>query len=155
MVHRGGALRAEVILQNRLFSRENIDIRWNSKVDAFLGYNKLERIRLASDGKFSEIKSEAAFVAIGHVPETQFLKDWIDVDVDGYIVVAPGSTSTSRSGVFAAGDVMDRHYRQAITSAGTGCMAALDADRWLSENHVHSDSARDASADAVLQGFRR
>jgi thioredoxin reductase (NADPH) len=131
IVHRGSAFRAERILQDRLARCDNVAVRWQTTVDGFLGEDRLEGLMLRQSDVLSTLPVAGAFIAIGHDPATEAFRGWLDLDDGGYIVTAPGSTRTRRSGVFAAGDVVDRVYRQAVTSAGTGCMAALDADRFL------------------------
>ena len=137
LVHRRDGLRAEQIMQERLMRSANIEIRWNSIVDEILGDDKgVTALRLASTapdkGEVSEFAVDGVFVAIGHDPATTAFKDAIAMDDEGYITVTIGSTKTSAAGVFAAGDCVDKVYRQAVTAAGMGCMAALDAERWLS-----------------------
>lgn len=140
LVHRRDELRAEKILQDHLFEKEkngNVTIEWNNVLDEVLGDNTGVtgiRIRNAQDDSTKEIDLQGLFIAIGHKPNTQIFEGQLDM-VDGYITVNSGSdgnaTATSKPGVFAAGDVMDHVYRQAVTSAGTGCMAALDAEKYL------------------------
>ena len=125
-------------MQNRVFSKENIDVLWNYVVDDFVGDDKgLNSLDLIStkDKSKKMINVDGAFVAIGHVPSTAYFADQILLDNEGYIEVKEkGSTLTSVDGVFAAGDCVDKIYRQAITAAGMGCMAALDAEKWLQES---------------------
>lgn len=136
LIHRRDSLRAEKIAQERLFAHEKISVVWDSEVDAFLGTDNpksLNAVRLKNvkTGETSELACEGAFVAIGHVPNTEIFKDKLKMDDGGYVLTTPGSTKTSVEGVFAAGDVQDKIFRQAVTAAGTGCMAALEAERWL------------------------
>ncbi len=134
LIHRRDALRAEKILQKQLFATENIEIRWDRVVDEILGDESgVNGVRLKStrDGALEEIAVSGVFIAIGHTPNSGFVGDQLQKDEAGYLIVRPGSTHTSVEGVFAAGDVADPVYRQAVTAAGTGCMAALDAERWL------------------------
>ena len=136
LIHRRGELRAEKILQDRLFAHPKISVIWNKRVEAFVGeplQGGLTGLKLADtvSGEISEFACEGAFVAIGHSPATELFKGKLRLDDDGYIAVESGSTRTSVQGVFACGDVMDKLYRQAVTAAGTGCMAALDAERFL------------------------
>ena len=136
LIHRRGELRAEKILQDRLFAHPRITVLWNKRVDAFLGEplaGGLTGLKLVDtvNGQESEFACEGAFVAIGHAPATELFKGKLEMDESGYLVVEPGTPKTSVPGVFACGDVMDHTYRQAVTAAGTGCMAALDAERFL------------------------
>jgi len=135
VIHRRGELRASKIMQERALAHEKIEFVWNSVVEEVLGDDFVTGIRvkdLVQDAS-REIPVEALFVAIGHQPNTQLLRGQIELDDVGYIRVDPGSSRTSREGVFACGDAMDPVYRQAVTAAGTGCMAAIDAERWLAE----------------------
>ena len=138
LIHRRDKLRAEKILQDRVFSKENIDFLWNYVVDDFIGDDKgLNCLNLMStkDNSKKSINVDGAFVAIGHVPSTACFTNQILLDKEGYIEVKEkGSTLTNINGVFAAGDCVDKIYRQAITAAGMGCMAALDAEKWLQES---------------------
>jgi len=136
LIHRRDSLRAEKILQDRLFANPNIKIIWDSEVVEFVGGGEPEAlvgldIRQRTTGEISRVDVEGAFVAIGHSPATELFVGKLDLDSDGYIKVEPGTTRTSVPGVFACGDVMDKIYRQAVTAAGTGCMAALDAEKYL------------------------
>jgi thioredoxin reductase (NADPH) len=138
LIHRRDSLRAEKILQDRLFANPKISVVWNKAVDRFLGepfQGGLTGLALTDTvtGEQSEITTEGAFVAIGHAPATELFKDSLELDDSGYIVVQPGTPKTAIDGVFACGDVMDHTYRQAVTAAGTGCMAALDAERFIAE----------------------
>jgi len=136
LIHRRGELRAEKILQDRLFAHPKISVLWNKRVDRFLGdplAGGLIGLALTdtATGEASEFACEGAFVAIGHAPATELFKGKLEMDEGGYLLVEPGTPKTSVPGVFACGDVMDHIYRQAVTAAGTGCMAALDAERFL------------------------
>ena len=138
LIHRRDSLRAERILQDRLFANPKITVLWNKEVSQFVGGGAPEglvgiELRDRVSGELSVIDVEGGFVAIGHSPATEIFRGHVTLDGDGYIEVAPGTTRTSVPGVFACGDVMDKIYRQAITAAGTGCMAALDAERFLAE----------------------
>ena len=135
VIHRRDALRASKIMQERALAHEKIDFAWNAVVDEVLGDEYVTGVRLrdVNTDETRELSVDAVFVAIGHRPNTGLLAGQIELDDVGYIRVAPGSTRTSREGVFACGDVMDPTYRQAVTAAGTGCMAAIDAERWLAE----------------------
>ena len=135
LIHRREELRASKIMQERARKNPKIAFAWNAEVDEVLGDDFVTgvRVRDVVDGSTREIPVEALFVAIGHKPNTDLLRGQIELDSSGYIKVEPGSTRTSREGVFACGDAMDPSYRQAVTAAGTGCMAAIDAERWLAE----------------------
>jgi thioredoxin reductase (NADPH) len=138
VIHRRDAFRAEKILQQRLFANERINVLWNKAVERFIdggGTAGLVGIELkdTKTGELSTITVDGGFVAIGHHPATELFRGHLELDGDSYIKVEPGSTRTSVPGVFACGDVMDKIYRQAVTAAGTGCMAALDAERFLAE----------------------
>jgi thioredoxin reductase (NADPH) len=133
VIHRRGELRASKIMQERAFRNEKIRFVWDSVVEEVLGDRSVRGLRLRNvkTGEESELPVEGLFVAIGHTPNTELFKPWVRTDAQGYILVEPGSTRTNVDGVFACGDATDRTYRQAVTAAGTGCMAALDAERWL------------------------
>lgn len=137
LIHRRDSLRAERILQDRLHAHPNVKVLWNQKVDSFVGETGkgLTGVKLVDtvSGEESIVATDGAFVAIGHAPATELFKGKLELDESGYIVVEPGTPKTSIPGVFACGDVMDHTYRQAVTAAGTGCMAALDAERFLAE----------------------
>ena len=136
LVHRRNELRAEKILQSRLINKSNIEILWEKKVEEFLGDGLgVNGLKLSStkDNSSSEIKVDGVFVAIGHDPSTAVFKDKIKLDKDNYVITDKGGTNTSVPGIFAAGDCVDKIYRQAVTAAGMGCMAALDAEKWLAE----------------------
>ncbi|MGN0934179.1 thioredoxin-disulfide reductase [Falsigemmobacter intermedius] len=136
LIHRRDSLRAEKILQERLFSHPKVEVLWNHEVDEVLGTEAPLgvtglRVKNVQSGETSEIACDGFFVAIGHSPASELVKDQLELHNGGYVKVEPGSTRTSIPGVFAAGDLTDHIYRQAITSAGMGCMAALDAERFL------------------------
>ncbi len=138
LIHRRDSLRAEKIAQDRLFKNPKVSVEWNVEVDEFLGGGEplgLTGVRLKStkDGSTKELKCDGAFIAIGHSPNTEIFKGKLAMDETGYILTTPGSTKTSVEGVFAAGDVQDKIFRQAVTAAGTGCMAALEAEKWLAK----------------------
>ena len=140
VIHRRDKFRAEKILQDKLFAKENVKVIWNHQVSEVLGDSSgVTGLRLASatDDKTQDIAATGVFIAIGHQPNTQLFKGQLEMDETGYLITKGGregfATMTSIAGVFAAGDVQDHVYRQAVTSAGTGCMAALDADRWLEQ----------------------
>jgi len=136
LIHRRDSLRAEKILQDRLFSNPHVKVIWDSEVLEFVGGGEPEAligldIRNKRTGETSRVEVEGAFVAIGHKPATELFEGKLELDEDGYIKVEAGTTKTNIPGVFACGDVMDKIYRQAVTAAGTGCMAALDAEKYL------------------------
>ncbi|GGS73694.1 thioredoxin reductase [Planobispora rosea] len=135
VVHRRDELRASKIMQDRAFANEKIRFVWDSEVADILGENKVAGVRLRNvkTGEESELAATGLFIAIGHDPRTELVKGQVELDDEGYIKVAAPSTRTNLDGVFAAGDVVDHTYRQAITAAGTGCAAALDAERWLAD----------------------
>jgi thioredoxin reductase (NADPH) len=136
LVHRRGVLRAEKILQERLFANPKIDVMWNNELDEVLGDADplsvtAARLKSTLTGEIISLPIDGIFVAIGHEPQSEIFKGQLDMKPSGYIVTAPRSTATSVPGVFAAGDVTDDVYRQAVTAAGLGCMAALDAEKYL------------------------
>jgi thioredoxin reductase (NADPH) len=138
LIHRRAALRAEKILQRRLFAHPKIDVIWDSVVEEITGAGKPEtvngvRLRNVVSGATSVLPVDGVFIAIGHTPTTSIFAGQLEMDAEGYILTAPDSTYTSTPGVFAAGDVQDKVFRQAVTAAGTGCMAALEAEKWLAE----------------------
>ena len=131
-------MRASKIMQDRLFKTANIKIYWNTETDEILGEKKVNGVRIYNtiSKEKTIIPITGFFVAIGHQPNSSLFKDFIDMDENGYINTKPGTTQTNLPGIFAAGDIQDTHYRQAITAAGTGCMAALEAERYLSANEL-------------------
>lgn len=133
MLVRGEKMRASKIMQERVLKSKNIQVYWNSSTDEVLGENKVEGVRIKNlvSNELSEIPVSAFFVAIGHEPNSNIFKGWIDMDDSGYLLTIPGTAKTNIDGVFAAGDIQDKHYRQAVTAAGSGCMAALDAEKYL------------------------
>jgi thioredoxin reductase (NADPH) len=136
VIHRRDSFRAEKIMQDRLFRNPKIAVLWNHTVDAVLGTDAPRgvtavRVRHVGTGETRDIPCAGVFVAIGHAPASELVKDQLETHHGGYVKVEPGTTRTSIPGVFAAGDLTDHVYRQAVTSAGMGCMAALDAERWL------------------------
>lgn len=135
LIHRRDELRASKIMQKRVLTHPKIQILWNKIVDEFIGDKSLNMLKLKDTvtGELSELPVVGAFEAIGHVPNTKYLNDQVETNELGYIKTKPGSTATNIEGVFAAGDVQDAKYRQAITAAGSGCMAAIEAERWLQE----------------------
>ncbi len=140
LIHRRDALRSEKILQDRLFSKKNINIIWNNQVSEILGdENGVNALKLIStkQNKTEIIKVEGVFIAIGHSPSTKPFKDVLEMDNEGYIIAQkPGTTITNLDGIFAAGDCVDKIYRQAVTAAGMGCMAALDAEKWIQSHNL-------------------
>src|ERR671912_306974 len=146
LIHRRDSLRAEKILQDRLFANPAIKVIWNHEIAEFIGGGDPEAlvgldIRDTRSGEVRRIDVEGAFVAIGHTPATELFAGQLDLDEDGYIRVQDGSTRTTVEGVFACGDVMDKIYRQAVTAAGTGCMAALDAEKYLAAQEFEAMAA--------------
>lgn len=139
MVVRRDEMRASKVMQERVKSTPNIQIHWNSETEEILGQQKVEAVRLLNNktGQKEEVSISAFFVAIGHSPNSTIFNNWITMDETGYIVTVPGTSKTNIEGVFAAGDVQDKTYRQAVTAAGSGCMAALDAERYLSAKGIH------------------
>jgi len=138
VIHRRDALRAEKILQDRLFANGKIEMLWDHVAEEVLGAGEPPgvtglRVRNVKTGAVSELAVDGVFVAIGHDPATQLFKDQLEMDGEGYIVTRPDSTATRVPGVFAAGDVKDKVFRQAVTAAGMGCMAALEAEKFLAE----------------------
>jgi thioredoxin reductase (NADPH) len=133
-------MRASKIMQQRVFNASNIKVHWNTEIEEILGEEHVTGVRLINNKtkEQSTLKLDAVFMAIGHKPNTDIFKNWITMDETGYIVVAhPGTSKTNIPGVFASGDAADKVYRQAVTAAGTGCMAALDAERYLTEVGLH------------------
>jgi thioredoxin reductase (NADPH) len=137
LIHRRDELRASKIMQDRAFANSKIEFLWNHTVTEINGTDKVEGIEVTStvDGTVSELDVTGVFVAIGHRPNTDLFKGVLDMEDNGYLTTVPGSTYTNVAGVFACGDVQDHTYRQAITAAGSGCMAAIDAERWLEAQH--------------------
>lgn len=138
LLHRRDELRAEKILQERLFKNPKIEVMWDSVPDEILAGGMPAgvtgvRVKNVKSGELSELKVDGVFIAIGHQPNTEMFKGQIDMDSEGYITTQAGTAATNIPGVFAAGDVQDKIYRQAVTAAGTGCMAALEAERYLGE----------------------
>jgi thioredoxin reductase (NADPH) len=126
-------MRASKAMQHRVKSLDNIEIRYNTEIDEVLGDQVVEGLRMVNNqtGEKEEIAITGLFIAIGHKPNTDIFKGQLDMDETGYIITQPDSTRTNKPGVFASGDAQDKIYRQAVTAAGTGCMAALDAERYL------------------------
>ena len=139
LIHRRDSLRAEKIMQDRLFKNPKVAVLWNHEIDEVIGGDNprgVEGVRAkhVETGEITEIPCNGFFVAIGHAPATELVKDQLELHNGGYVKVEAGTTHTSIPGVFAAGDLTDHVYRQAVTSAGMGCMAALDAEKWLAEH---------------------
>jgi thioredoxin reductase (NADPH) len=145
VVHRRDELRASKIMQDRAFANDKIHFRWNSVVEDIVGDGRtgVEKVVLRDTvtGELSDLDVQGVFVAIGHDPNTGLFVGQLELDDDGYVVNEPGTTRTSVEGVFAAGDVQDHVYRQAITAAGSGCMAAIEAERWLGHTEHHQAAA--------------
>nr|MDQ3304665.1 FAD-dependent oxidoreductase [Actinomycetota bacterium] len=144
VIHRRDELRASKIMQERAFKNEKVIFRWDTVVEDLEGDGALEgaRLRNVKTGETSHLAVTGLFVAIGHRPNTDLFRGILDMDDGGYLVTRPGSTYTNIEGVFAAGDVQDHTYRQAVTAAGSGCMAAIDAERWLeAQDDVPDDLA--------------
>ncbi|MCW5748236.1 MAG: thioredoxin-disulfide reductase [Alphaproteobacteria bacterium] len=147
LIHRRDSLRAEKILQDRLFANPKISVLWDSVVDEIVGETQPHplvqgvRLRNVKSGATQVLRTDGVFVAIGHTPNTELFKGQLSMDGEGYLVTRPGTVETGVPGVFAAGDVQDRIYRQAVTAAGTGCMAALDAERFLATQEAAAAKA--------------
>ncbi|CAG0908703.1 unnamed protein product [Cyprideis torosa] len=153
LVHRRDELRAEKIMQERLFNNPEIEILWDNTVDEILGVEVGKgdipgvtglRTKNTKTDELTEIKLDGVFIAIGHDPSTALFKDKLEMDSEGYLITAPDSTATSIPGVFAAGDVKDKIYRQAVTAAGMGCMAALEADKYIATLEANSSQTEAA-----------
>jgi thioredoxin reductase (NADPH) len=152
LIHRRDSLRAEKILQNRLFNNPKVEVIWNHSVQEVIGADNPRgvegvRIKHTETGAITEVPCAGFFVAIGHAPASELVKDQLELHNGGYVKVEPGTTRTSIPGVFAAGDLTDHVYRQAVTSAGMGCMAALDAEKFIAEHEGEQTS--DAAAYAA------
>ena len=146
LVHRRDELRAEKILQNRLFAHDKIEIVWDHQLEEVLGGGTPAavsgvRLKNVRTGELTDVETEGLFIAIGHAPAVELFKDQVKLKSSGYIWTAPDSTATSIPGVFAAGDVTDETYRQAVTAAGMGCMAALEAEKFVAEHAVTQEAA--------------
>ena len=150
LIHRRDTLRAEKILQDRLFSNPKIEVLWNHVLEEVLGVDEPlgvtgVRVRDPIGGAQRDLAIDGVFVAIGHTPNTELFTDQIEIDDDGYIRTAPDSTATTMPGVFAAGDVQDKVFRQAVTAAGTGCMSALEAERFIAEQNLPAETTSTAA----------
>ena len=143
LVHRRDSLRAERILQERLFAHPKVEIGWNNQLAEVVGDEQPApgvtgvKLENTQTGEITELACHGVFIAIGHAPQTELFSGQLEMKQGGYIVTTPGTTETSVPGVYAAGDVTDDKYRQAVTAAGMGCMAALEAERWFAENVSH------------------
>ena len=137
MLVRKDQFRASKAMQHRVLTTPNIEVLFSTETDEILGEDKVSGVRVKNSvtNESRELAISGFFVAIGHTPNTQIFSPWIDLDEQGYIKTIPGTSKTNAEGVFACGDAQDKIYRQAITAAGTGCMAALDAERYLSTKH--------------------
>jgi thioredoxin reductase (NADPH) len=137
MLIRKDSMRASKVMQDRVLKTSNIEVLWNTETIEILGEHKVESMRVFNNktNQESTIPVQAFFVAIGHQPNSDLFKEVLDLDDHGYILTTPGTSKTNMPGIFACGDVQDKNYRQAVTAAGSGCMAALDAERYLSELH--------------------
>ncbi len=147
LVHRRDEFRAEKIMQDRLFANPKIEVIWDSVLDEVMGQDMppgvtAAKLRNVKTGNIQQIDVDGVFIAIGHKPNTEIFSGQINLDDEGYIITQPGSTTTNIAGIFAAGDVQDKIYRQAITAAGTGCMSALEAERYL--GHLELSGAQAA-----------
>jgi len=138
MLVRRDEMRASQIMQNRVMKAKNVEILWNTETEEIIGDKEVEAVQVFNNktGEKKEIPIQGFFVAIGHKPNTDIFKGYLDMDENGYIKTVPGTTKTNIEGVFASGDAQDHVYRQAVTAAGTGCMAALDAERFLAAKEV-------------------
>jgi thioredoxin reductase (NADPH) len=141
LIHRRDKLRSEKILQERIFANSKIKILWDSVLEEVLGQDNppgvtAVKIKNVKTGDFTELQLDGVFVAIGHTPNTSLFKDQVNMDKENYILTTPGTTLTNIPGVFAAGDVQDKIYRQAVTAAGTGCMAALEVEKFLAQQET-------------------
>jgi thioredoxin reductase (NADPH) len=139
MLIRSEKMRASKIMQDRVLATSNIKVYWNTVIDEIVAEERIQSLNVKNNGSgnIENIPVSALFVAIGHQPNSDIFKPLINMDETGYILTQPGTSKTNIEGVFAAGDVQDKTYRQAVTAAGSGCMAALDAERYLSEKGLH------------------
>ncbi len=143
MLVRRDEMRASKIMQQRVLNAPNIEVLWNTEAEEVLGGDEVEAVRVVNNktGEKSELKAQGFFVAIGHQPNTEIFNGWLDMDESGYIKTIPGSSKTNVPGVFATGDAQDKIYRQAVTAAGSGCMGALDAEKFLAEKELELQEA--------------
>jgi thioredoxin reductase (NADPH) len=139
MLIRRDQMRASKVMQERVLNAANIKVYWNTDTEEIVGDKHVEAVRVKNNktGDSQVIPVSGFFVAIGHQPNSEIFKDWIRMDEAGYIITEPGTSKTNIEGVFACGDVQDKIYRQAVTAAGSGCMAALDAERYLGAKGLH------------------
>jgi thioredoxin reductase (NADPH) len=139
MFIRKDQMRASKVMQDRVLNASNIKVYWNTETDEILGEKNVTAVRIRNNktNETQEIPISGFFVAIGHQPNSDIFKGWLDMDDAGYLITVPGTSKTNIEGVFAAGDVQDKIYRQAVTAAGSGCMAALDAERYLGAKGLH------------------
>jgi thioredoxin reductase (NADPH) len=151
LIHRRGELRASKIMQERAFADPKIEFAWNSEVASLEGEDKLTGVVLrdTENGELRTLDATGLFIAVGHNPRSELLPGQVDLDPEGYVLVDAPSTATNLAGVFACGDLVDHHYRQAITAAGTGCAAALDAERWLAARDHEASTAGSAANTAA------
>lgn len=142
LIVRRDEMRASKVMQKRVFNTPNIEIHWNSETDEVLGEKVVEGVRIKNNitGEKTDIDVTGFFVAIGHTPNTEIFKGWIDMDETGYLKNEPGTSLTNIPGVFVSGDAADKRYRQAVTAAGTGCMAALDAEKYLAAKETEVEA---------------
>lgn len=143
MLVRRDEMRASKVMQDRVQKASNIQVYWNSEVDSIIGEKRVEGIKVLNNKtkETQDIPLSALFIAIGHTPNSAIFKDYLNMDEEGYIITTPGNSKTNIEGVFACGDVQDKNYRQAVTAAGSGCIAALDAERYLSAIEYQSSQA--------------
>ena len=145
LIHRRDELRSEKILQHRLFNNEKVEIMWDSQLDEVYGTSDPKgvegvKVKNVKNGEITDLPCKGVFIAIGHAPSSELVKDQLETHMGGYVVTAPDSTATSIPGVFAAGDITDHIYRQAVTSAGMGCMAALEVEKFIAEQDAESEA---------------
>ena len=154
LVHRRDELRASKIMQDRAFADPKIEFAWNSAIDTIHGDDKLTGLTLVDTvtGQKRELDATGLFIAIGHDPRSELLAGQVDLDAEGYVLVTQPSTRTNLPGVFASGDLVDHHYRQAVTAAGTGCAAALDAERYLADlDHAAATTSSGVAAELLTE----
>jgi len=146
MLVRRDEMRASKIMQQRVKNAPNIEILWNTETKEVMGDDAVNGVKVvnAETGEERDLDVQGFFVAIGHKPNTDIFKDWLDMDEQGYIKTIPGTSKTNIPGVFATGDAQDKIYRQAVTAAGSGCMGALDAEKWIAEKEVEMEEAQEA-----------